>query len=123
MRLLISGFDDGERAGMDYYGEARCMVGLVLGRGEERRRGGEAAACFSEGSYHVSGITYDLGGKYHVSCMGRAAGEDRGQTDETRRRYAGCVVLSGAWPGWMVHYDYLLGDGRAERESLAHYYH
>ena len=40
MRLLISGFDDGERAGMDYYGEARCMVGLVLGRGEERRRGG-----------------------------------------------------------------------------------
>ena len=32
--------DDGERAGMDYYGEARCMVGLVLERGEERRGGG-----------------------------------------------------------------------------------
>jgi hypothetical protein len=100
--------DDGERAGMDYYGEARCMVGLVLERGEERR--GEAAACFSEGSYHVSGITYDLGGKYHVSCMGRAAGEDR----QTRQG----AVMPGVWCA-VVHGLDLLGGGR---ESVAHFH-
>jgi hypothetical protein len=94
MRLLISGFDDGERAGMDYYGEARCMVGLVLGRGEERRRGGEAArrrlaSRKARITSQVSRMTWEASIMYHVWVGRRARTEDR----QTRQG----AVMPGVW--------------------------
>ena len=79
--------DDGERAGMDYYGEARCMVGLVLERGEERRRLASRKARITS---QVSRMTWEVSIMYHV-WVGRRARTDR------RDKAPLCRVCGAQW--------------------------
>jgi hypothetical protein len=81
------------------FGEARCIVvGLVVERGEERRRLAFRKARITS---QVSRMTWKASIMYHV-CMGRSVGGRargrRGRDD--RRDKAPLCRVCGAWPGW-----------------------